>query len=186
MSLNAPAPAKYGAKTRSLAMMSGPVWVATAEPSFETKFACGTSVRFTLMSLWLALYAATMSVRNESLSRDQNVSVPFAAGALDAGAGALLGATAGVLAVAGVLAAGADVVAGAGVELDAVVVDFLLDEHAELKSARARLADATPAHLCFAVMVCKNLPIEFGLAGVRYWLLGSQIRIGPFARLAHR
>jgi len=58
-------------------------------------------------------------VRNESLSRDQNVSVPFAAGALDAGAGALLGATAGVLAVAGVLAAGADVVAGAGVELDA-------------------------------------------------------------------
>jgi hypothetical protein len=50
--------------------------------------------------------------------------------------------------------AGAEVLADGAVELDAVELDalvvFLLDEQAELRIARARLAAAILAHRCFA------------------------------------
>jgi hypothetical protein len=97
-----------------------------------------------------------MSVRNESLSRDQNVRVPVAAGPLDDDA-----AGAGVLAVAGAdvvdAGCGADDAADGGAE-DAAGVEGLLDEQAALNSARARLAEATPAHRCLAFISCLTFP----------------------------
>jgi len=86
-----------------------------------------------------------------------------------------------------VLADGA--VALGAVELDALVV-FLLDEQAELRTARARLAAAILAHRCFAFIFC-IVTFRSNRVGQSGWVtgygrLGSQTRIGPLARLAHR
>jgi len=97
----------------------------------------------------------TTVVRNESLSRAQNVSVPVGAGPLELAGGAAteLLAAAGaellVVAAAGAEVLGAGAVALGAVELGALAC-FLLDEHAELRSARARLAAAILAHRCLA------------------------------------
>jgi hypothetical protein len=103
----------------------------------------------TLMLLWLALYAATMSVRNASLSRDQKVSVPLA---VEAGEALDDEAAAGVLApvVSLALACGADDEAVAAGVLEGAA-DFLpLDEHADPSSVIAIVAAPMPTHVCLA------------------------------------
>ena len=125
-------------------------------------------------------------MRNESLSRDQKVSVPF-------GAGPPLAVAGGLPALA--LLVGTD---EAGTEaplalvvtvvLDDVLVDgLLLDEHAEPSSPITMLAAPTATHVCLGFIWClTSLSNRMMARGLSQSVVGSQTLIGPFMRLAHR
>jgi hypothetical protein len=122
-------------------------------------------------------------VRNESLSRDQKVSEPFAVGAADTAGADVLAEAAGADVPAG---AGADVAAPPAAELVAGLAVLLFEEQAEVRRTRARPAAATPAHCCLAFILCLTSLSNRLSVRVRYSLPGSQTRIGPLVRLAHK